>query len=746
MKRTMNRRLLCVLLGSLFVPMGLLAQSNPTILLDGQNPGRVFDGVGAASGGGCVARLLINYPEPQRGQILDYLFKPNFGASLQALKVEIGGDGNSTEGAEPSHMHSATDENYNRGFEWWIMKEAKKRNPQITLHGLAWDFPGWLKDANSQATADYLAKWLLGAKRVHGLDIDTLGIWNETKMDYAFIKTLKRTLAASGLKTKLIADDLVNTWAIVDALAKDKELYNAVDIVSTHYVRFKSTPAARDIGKPIWSSEDGPWSDAWGSAGEQGGPFAEAINRNYIDGRMTSTQFWCMVSSYYDILDLPNAGLMRAVTPWSGHYQVLSPIWVLAHTTQFAKPGWHYLDGACGYLAEGGSYVSLKKDGDYSVVVETLAAGKPQTVEFTVQGGLSDSAVHVWRSNAARWFEKIETLQPKDGSFSLRLEPDSVYSITTTTGQRKGEVVPPSDSPFPLPYKDSFERSPLGCTTPDYFLEQNGSYEIVEAGGGRKGRSLRQVVNQSPIVWTYGHTAHKLGTASLIGDKNWNNYRVGADLFLEEPGYASVMGRVSRCTLDGAISGYQLRLYDTGKWELREDTDSGVIASGTVVCGLNTWHRLDLSFNEDLIVASIDRKTVCEIKHARYMHGLAGLGNGYNIGQYADFEIATLPGVPVQSAHPVVPARPPTATTLFVPSPGNQAVRLSWSPMEGATSYSVLFGAEAGKYPSRVEVGPLTAYTITTLTNGREYHFVVVASNEKGQSKPSNDMSAVPTP
>ena len=88
---------------------------------------------GRASGGGAVSRLLMNYPEPQRSQILDYLFKPNYGASLQSLKVEIGGDGNSTEGSEPSHMHRAGDENYGRGFEWWIMNEARRRNPKIEL-------------------------------------------------------------------------------------------------------------------------------------------------------------------------------------------------------------------------------------------------------------------------------------------------------------------------------------------------------------------------------------------------------------------------------------------------------------------------------------------------------------------------------------------------------------------------------------------------------------------------------------
>ena len=47
--------------------------------------------------------------------ILDFMFKPNFGLDLDILKVEMGGDTDSTEGAEPSHMHSKGDADYNRG-------------------------------------------------------------------------------------------------------------------------------------------------------------------------------------------------------------------------------------------------------------------------------------------------------------------------------------------------------------------------------------------------------------------------------------------------------------------------------------------------------------------------------------------------------------------------------------------------------------------------------------------------------
>jgi hypothetical protein len=64
-----------------------------------------FGGLGAL-GAGASSRLLIDYPEPQRSQILDYLFKPGYGATLQHLKVEIGADVNSTDGSEPSFMRT----------------------------------------------------------------------------------------------------------------------------------------------------------------------------------------------------------------------------------------------------------------------------------------------------------------------------------------------------------------------------------------------------------------------------------------------------------------------------------------------------------------------------------------------------------------------------------------------------------------------------------------------------------------
>ena len=240
------------------------------IKIDGAGKGRVFEGIGAVSAG-ASSRLLVDYPEAQRRQILDYLFKPHYGASLQHLKVEVGGDTNSTDGSEPSHMRSRGDESYERGYEWWLMEESKARNPQIILDALPWGAPGWIGNGKyySQDMADYIARFIEGAKRHHNLDINYVGIWNETNYDVGYIKMLKQTLLAHHLSTRIVAADLYeNQWKITDDFRADPELQEDVYAIAVHYARVKGnvyvTGHALSSGKALWSSEDQPFDAAKG--------------------------------------------------------------------------------------------------------------------------------------------------------------------------------------------------------------------------------------------------------------------------------------------------------------------------------------------------------------------------------------------------------------------------------------------------------------------------------------------------
>ncbi len=297
-----------VVLLTLCVSVSIAHGQQTQIVLDGNSTGRVFDGLGAASAG-ASSRLLIDYPEPQRSQILDYLFKPGYGAALQHLKVEIGADVNSTDGSEPSHMRTPADHDSTRGYEWWLMAEAHKRNPNIVLEILPWGAPGWV-GKNSLYTpkmAECVADFIKTAKQDYSLDIAYAGIWNEKVYDAAYVKELYRRFKAEHLATKIICCDEypgegAGQWAIADETLKDPELASAVDVIGVHYPlvdgKITTTDAARKTGKPLWSSEDqpngggGPFvSRNWPEGGRV---LAHLYNQNYLEGSLTATEIWSL--------------------------------------------------------------------------------------------------------------------------------------------------------------------------------------------------------------------------------------------------------------------------------------------------------------------------------------------------------------------------------------------------------------------------------------------------------------------
>ncbi|KAL5016633.1 hypothetical protein ScPMuIL_006222 [Solemya velum] len=512
--------------------------------------GRRFDGIGGLSGGGATSRLLVNYPEQQRNEILDYLFKPKFAASLQILKVEIGGDAQSTDGTEASHMHESWDENYQRGYEWWLMVEAKKRNPDILLYGLPWAFPGWLGGDNlspysdPNRTAIYIVKWIQGAKRVYNLTIDFVGIWNERQYDITYIKTLRQELDTGGLEhVRIVAAD--GGLSIANDIAKDAELASAIDYIGVHYPGTESSTAAIETGKQLWASEDySTFNDMTG-----GGCWARILNQNYVNGLYTSTISWNLIASYYRGLPYYGDGLMTAVSPWSGNYIVESPIWMTAHTSQFTNIGWSYLShkAGVGKLANGGSYVSLVSPDrkDFSIIIETMSRNHslcirpelppytvtPQNITVQLQGSMSGiTQLNVWYSKlgfghlAATMFKKLEPIKIVDGKFTLNLAVDEIFTLSTVSTAQKGTYpTPPPNKPFPVPYKEDFE-SYQEHSEPNNFAQQTGSFEVIKTDPPHN-NVLRQMVTSFPCAWCQAELANL--SINLIGNVHW------ADIDLE---------------------------------------------------------------------------------------------------------------------------------------------------------------------------------------------------------------------
>ncbi|MFI0815393.1 ricin-type beta-trefoil lectin domain protein [Streptomyces sp. NPDC021098] len=632
------------------------AQAATSITINGASGGRTFDGVGAISGGGGNSRLLIDYPEPQRGQILDYLFRPGYGASLQILKAEIGGDTNSTSGAEPSHQHTRSDLNCDRGYEWWLMERAKERNPDIKLYGLAWGAPGWIGGGNfwSTDTINYLLSWL-GCARQHGLSIDYLGGWNERGYNVSWYQQLRGALNSGGYgNVKIVAAD--SDWAVAGDINSNPAFAASVSAIGTHYpCGYRSSQsncsvpsAATSSGKTLWASENG--SDDYNGGAQA---MARGINRGYIDGRMTAYLNWPVVAALTPNLPYPTMGLALASQPWSGSYSIGKNTWVMAHTSQFTTPGWRYLDASSGYIGgnrNNGSYVSLKSanNDDYSTVIETMDAGSAQTLNFNVTGGLSAKTVHVWSTdvtsgNSADYFVHATDITPSGSGFSLTVQPGHMYTLTTTTGQGKGTAVGPGRGRLSLPYSDSFDSYATG-TEAKYLMDWQGAFEEVGCGGGRGGKCVRQMSPQKPITWDALSDPH-----ALLGDVGWSNYTVSSDVMLEQPGYAELIGRANAQDYNstGGLNGYHLRVSDTGAWSILNTNTGGnvsTLARGTLAApGTNRWHTLALTFSGTTITAVIDGATVGSVNDRTWAGGQIGYATSQ--GETAQFDnLSITPG------------------------------------------------------------------------------------------------------
>lgn len=658
----MNRTILWILTACLsaFVIQNSNAQ-NQTVQLDGNAGGKRFDGIGVVNGGGATSVLLKDYPEPQRSQILDLVYKPKFGASVSALLVEIPGDGNSTQGSMPSHQHIREDLNYSRGYTWWILKEAKKRNPKLTLDGTAWSAPGWIGGGKfwSQDAADYYVNWLKGLRDVYGLALTAIGCRNEKGQDYDFVKRLRKTLDANGFSgLKIHAFDNWNAGKLdfVKDLFTDKELRDAIDIVSGH-VFYEGVPVsaeeramAEKLGKPIWNTEDHVYKKGFDCLIS----LVECFNENYIRHGVTKIVNWYDIAGIYPLEPYAEAPpTVLAYEPWSGHFRVREALWGYAHYGQFSEVGWEYLTGACLDLEGGGSLVTLKSpQGDYSVIIETKDAKEPQVLRFTLSGNLSCKNLCVWHSNEREQFIRLDDIITEGKEFTLTVAPNAVYSLSTTTGQQKGTYAAPESKSFPLPYYETFEQyehpEQYGYL-PRYTADIYGSFEIADRPDGQ-GKCMHQAVPLPAISWAPDWKPY-----TIIGDSAWTDYEVSADVYLNPDEAAGIMGRVNDVGSGyGFIpKGYYLQLNDKGHCQLvvvrgkkdkkalvgdaeqqaliknsKDESEGGekVLASINLpAISSGKWYNLKLRFKGNEITGFVDGNQVIKIADELYAHGMAGL-------------------------------------------------------------------------------------------------------------------------
>eukprot|EP00039_Didymoeca_costata_P022216 m.4005 g.4005 ORF g.4005 m.4005 type:complete len:975 (+) comp2877_c0_seq1:110-3034(+) len=618
-----------------------LPPSGP-FLVDRHGLADTFHGLGAISGGGATSRLLVDYPAEQQEQILDYLFKPNFGASLQMLKVEIGGDLLTTDGSESSHMHDNETVDLRAGYEWWLMTEAKKRNPDIKLYGLPWAYPGWVGinpqtgEINSTATpfdypeqtVRYMLEWVKGAKSEYGLDIDYLGIWNESPSNANYVKLLRSTLDSSGFEfTRIVARD--GGADICNDLAADPEYAKAVDIIGLHYPSdFFDLSNCHNLGKPVWASEESSsYDDLNGAA-----CWARVVHSHYALSGITSSIMWNLLGAYYPGTSWYASSMLTANQPWSGWYGVrgagtqttqMPVVWSTAHVTQFTKVGWQYLKSGMGsgLLLKGGFYTTIADPNttDFTIHVVKISfdhapCTRPslpdseksvfaENVTFFLAPSMGNiSTLKLWRSNFEMEVPILFEAQPDvhvvDGRITILVNIGDYMTVSTITTANKGnfsQQVPQPQPRSPIPIEDDFNNVSVS-QQPRLWSQMTGSWEVQIDSQNTSNKVLRQTGLHTPLSTWGGRNS--MIPVTIVGMREWQDVSIRARFRLPSPSVNASACLASR--VDWTISvGVVLCVQGNGEWTVTYGGDhrDQPISSGKLpsIPVANEWHVLNLT-------------------------------------------------------------------------------------------------------------------------------------------------------
>lgn len=652
------------------IPEAKVNSAYKSVTVDGKtvnmDAGTVFRGLGAVTGNNS-SRLLMDYKTQNPDaywEIMNLLFKPNYGAGLTHIKIEFGSDVNSSSGTEPSIMRSADEvADVTRGAGFMFAADALTINPDISIDLLRWGEPKWVTDAFNESTEkghEARYKWykaaIDGAYDTYGMKFTHISAdMNEAaKVDTEWIIYLADKLENETDERydygaiKIVASDELGSWNIAKEMIANEQLRDAVDILAEHYNTWSNDDVKRlntEYGKEVWYTEGvastniarlAVTSNGSGLNGTNGAlDVCNRVINGYYNGRMTMYEYQPAVAAYYSGAKYFPKSLLNAQNPWSGYYEADCGIWTSAHFTHFIKNGWRYIDSACfgdgkeshaisettnNYMA-----VTDTETGDYSIVICNDSA-EQRNYTFTLENmDKADAPFTIWETRGpdegqafdANYFKNIGTFKPAevDGkyAYSVEVKPYSIVTLTTLDiGDADVSVYEckNEDKPLDVNYSDNFEYSEeflaARGNAPLYTTDYGGAFEVAEVDGKKV---LMQMINagNKPTDWRYRGTPNPI---TSLGDDRWSDYSAAigfkfdgdaADNYISF-GVRYLTAELAASTAD---NGYGLRIMPSGSWVLIKN---GVaLERGEIVdFDAAAWHNVKITTVENVVTAELD--------------------------------------------------------------------------------------------------------------------------------------------
>lgn len=263
-----------------------------------------------------------------------------------------------------------------------------------------------------------------------------------------------------------------------------------------------------------------------------------------------------------------------------------------------------------------------------------MDAKETKKVRIKVSEDLSKKKLNVWRSvfNNEE-FNQLEDIEIINGECEISILPNSIYSLTTTTGQSKGvsnNVIPKSKD-FPFPYITNFDDDKVGNSA-KFFSDQHGTFEVVK-NPSETGNCLKQLVPVQGIEWREYDFPE-----TIIGDLEWTDYSVSVEAMIPDTGTVKVGGR--RNDFYGPGQGYSIHFNHDGQWKLYDDKN--LLSSGSSKFLSGKWHTIKMTFKGKEIEVFLDEKNIVTANSQSNKNGVVFLGTDWNTALFDNLKINTI--------------------------------------------------------------------------------------------------------
>lgn len=467
------------------------------------DPHNRFKGYGAVTANN-TSRLLLDYKEehPEKyWEIMNLLFHPQTGAGLAHVKVELGGDINSSSGTEPATMRYPEEPaNVLRGAGFQFAADAKSINPKITTEILRWGEPRWTW--NGAEKQDYEPRYQWYKKTIDavyeefGFKVDYVGISQNERAqnDNGRIEVEWLKYFTSKIKQepnyeedyqdiKLVAaDGYRDTSSISAVLLNHPELIDEIDVISSHY-GLTGSPELTELQEHLKNEGKAP-KEVWVSEG-----IAPMINARYrtnmephyqglggkggildVATRIINVYAWNSaqehplqaisfdfqpaVASFYQGSQYNPKHLISAFDPWSGFFEMDGGIQAVRQIMNFVgyddpsteeNERWQYIQSAT--FSDGAFF-----DGGVDVDTSThsyMTLKDPQTDDYTVYIPNNSNQTRQYTIQAenltGKENEKVyvwETRGPEQGEEYDKNWFNKIAEITPENGKYSIEVKP----------------------------------------------------------------------------------------------------------------------------------------------------------------------------------------------------------------------------------------------------------------------------------------------------------------